>query len=199
MSDARQAPTGESVAVGRESIEREAAWRRGEVRGHGSNTTRSRGAEARDPEIGVASPGVVARAFTALAENVRDYAIFLMDPDGVITYWGERARHVKWWTKPQAEGAHLRFLYPDGGSEDGTAEAHLAQAAAKGEYVGEGQRVRSDGSTFWAGVTLTALRDANGTLLGFSKVTRDLTATRPARPRRARRRATVRRASSWRQ
>ncbi len=69
-------------------------------------------------------------------------------------------------------------LYPDGGSEDGTAEAHLQEAAETGECTGEGHRIRSDGSTFWAGVTLTALRDPEGTLLGFAKVTRDLTSLR---------------------
>ena len=120
--------------------------------------------------------GVAQRAFDALAENVRDYAIFLMDPNGIINYWGEGARLIKWWTREQAEGAHFRLLYMDGGSEDGTAEGHLEEAARRGEMVSEGQRVRSDGSTFWAGATLTALRDADGTLLGFAKLTRDLTA-----------------------
>ncbi|HEV2149036.1 MAG TPA: ATP-binding protein [Longimicrobiaceae bacterium] len=119
-------------------------------------------------------------AFAALAENVRDYAIFLMDPHGIITFWGEGARLIKWWTREQAVGAHLRFLYPDGGAEDRTAEEHLLQAAETGEYTGEGHRVRSDGSTFWAGVTLTALRDSDGVLQGFAKVTRDLTAQRAA-------------------
>lgn len=117
--------------------------------------------------------------FAALAENVRDYAIFLLDPRGVITYWGEGARLMKWWQREQAEGAHLRLLYPEHGSDDGTAEAHLQVAMETGEYVGEGQRVRADGSTFWAGVTLTALRehsDPSRPLVGFAKVTRDLTA-----------------------
>jgi PAS domain S-box-containing protein len=122
--------------------------------------------------------GVVHQAFSALAENVRDYGIFLMDPDGIITFWGEGARLIKGWTKAQAEGSHLRMLYPDGGSEDGGAEEHLRAATETGEYKGEGHRVRGDGSTFWAGITLTALRDADGTLLGFAKLTRDLTARR---------------------
>ena len=69
---------------------------------------------------------------------------------------------IKWWTKDQAEGAHLRLLYPPGGATDGTAEEHLQYAAERGEYSGEGERVRSDGSTFWAGITLTALRDETG-------------------------------------
>ena len=127
-----------------------------------------------------AQPGVPERAFVALADNVRDYAIFLMDPSGIITFWGEGARRLKWWTQEQAEGAHLRLLYPAGGADDGSAEEHLEIAAESGEYSGEGLRVRRDGSTFLAGVTLTALWDENGTLLGFAKVTRDLTAWRAA-------------------
>src|SRR5215203_2917404 len=117
-------------------------------------------------------------AFTALAENVRDYAIFLMDPQGVIIFWGEGARLMKWWLKEEAEGSHLRMLYPEEGSEDGSAESHLRDAERLGEYTGEGRRIRRDGSTFWAGVTLTALRDEEGKLLGFTKVTRDLQARR---------------------
>jgi PAS domain S-box-containing protein len=117
-------------------------------------------------------------AFMALAENVRDYAIFLMDPRGVIIYWGEGARLIKWWLKEETEGAHLRMLYPEEGSEDGTAEGHLRDAAKLGEYTGEGRRVRRDGSTFWAGVTLTALRDEEGRLFAFAKVTRDLQSRR---------------------
>jgi PAS domain S-box-containing protein len=116
--------------------------------------------------------------FTLLAENVRDYAVFLMEANGIIRCWGEGARLMKWWTRRQAEGAHLRLLYPDGGSEDGTAESHLTAAARDGEYNGEGHRVRSDGSTFWAYVTLTALRNPEGELVGFAKVTRDFSARR---------------------
>ena len=120
------------------------------------------------------------RAFEVLADNVRDYAIFLLDREGVIVYWGDSAHLMKWWTRAHAEGAHLRMLYPDGGSDDGTAEDHLRVAAEDGEYTGEGRRVRIDGSTFWGGITLTALRDEGGSLLGFAKVTRDLTAQRAA-------------------
>jgi PAS domain S-box-containing protein len=157
--------------------EREDAMRRAETR----ERMRAAGQEPlRGVYTGVARASVAARAFAALADNARDYAIFLMNPHGVITFWGEGARLIKWWTKDQAEGAHLRLLYPDGGSDDGTAEEHIIQAAERGEYTGEGMRMRSDGSTFWAGVTLTALRDKNGVLLGFAKTTRDLTARRAA-------------------
>jgi PAS domain S-box-containing protein len=156
-----------------ESRERGEAWKRGELR---ARQRAESGADAPNPHAVLDATGVAQRAFIALADNVRDYAIFLMNPEGIIVYWGEGARLIKWWTRDQVEGAHFRVLYPDGGAEDGTAEDHLVQAAERGEMVSEGQRIRSDGSTFWAGATLTALRDADGTLQGFAKLTRDLTA-----------------------
>ena len=160
-----------------ESRARRAAWERGQriqqAREAGKPLAPSSLVRSRHQDI-------ERRAFATLADNVRDYAIFLMDPDGIITYWGEGASLIKGWSRDEAEGGHLRMLYLDGGSEDGTAEDHLVKAAAEGECVSEGQRVRRDGSTFWASVTLTALRDGDGTLIGFAKVTRDLTARRAA-------------------
>jgi len=158
-----------SGRLGRESQERKAALERG-------------GSHMVQPARPLCAPEIQGLdselLYTLVAENVRDYAIFLTDPDGIIRCWGESARLMKWWTRDQAEGAHLRLLYPDGGAEDGTAESHLQHAAATGEYNGEGHRVRADGSTFWAYVTLTALRDETGTLVGFTKVTRDFSARR---------------------
>ncbi|HST58976.1 MAG TPA: PAS domain S-box protein [Longimicrobium sp.] len=154
-----------------EAAEREAALRRG----------RARRLNAKDADAAASSRRAVWTAnpaFAALAENVRDYAIFLLDRDGVITFWGEGAHLMKWWTREEAEGSHLRLLYFEGGSDDGTAEDHLHQAEMDGEYNGEGRRVRRDGSTFWGGITLTALRDPDGELIGFAKMTRDLTARR---------------------
>jgi PAS domain S-box-containing protein len=149
---------------GPESEERIAARRRG----------RARRADHREHFADSAAANASENMFCALAENVRDYAIFLLDVDGIITYWGEGAHAMKRWTAAETEGSHLRMLYPDGGSEDGTAEAHLRQAAETGEYVGEGRRIRQDGSSFWAHVTLTALK-ARGELIGFAKVTRNMT------------------------
>ena len=159
----------ETGRVSREALERGAALARGAQAGGDADY------ELCAPDV----PGLSADlVYSLVAENVRDYAIFLMDRDGIIRCWGESARLMKWWTRQQAEGAHLRLLYRDGGSEDGTAEDHLVQAAADGEYNGEGNRVRSDGSLFWAYTTLTALRNPQGTLVGFSKVSRDFTARR---------------------
>lgn len=172
-------PGGASEAAPHESAterrEREAARERARAR---LAAREADGKQTEKPQP--VAPSVAMSLFATLADNVRDYAIFLMDPDGIITYWGEGARLLKWWTREEAEGAHLRLLYPDGGSEDGTAEDHLRKAAERGEYTGEGQRIRSDGSTFWAGISLTALRDAEGTLHGFAKVSRDLTARHAA-------------------
>ena len=115
-----------------------------------------------------------------LADSVRDYSIFLLDANGVITFWGEGARALEGWMQDEAEGAHLRLLFPEGGSGDGTAEDHLRKAVAEGQYSGEGRRVRRDGSEFWASVTITALWSETGELLGFASLERDLTARREA-------------------
>jgi PAS domain S-box-containing protein len=167
----------ETTPRSREDAERAAAIRRAEERERAAAAGRPR---PESETLARTWSAIAAQAFARLADNVRDYAIFLMDPEGTIIFWGEGARLMKWWSKDQAEGAHLRMLYPSGGSQDGTADAHLQEAAARGEYTGEGERVRTDGSTFWAGITLTALRGADGRLLGFAKVTRDLTARRAA-------------------
>jgi PAS domain S-box-containing protein len=157
-----------------EKAEREAAFRRARARRMEPDPRHTVGTAIRSA-IWDENP-----AFAALADNVRDYAIFLMNREGVITFWGEGAHLMKWWTREEAEGGHLRMLYPEGGAEDGTAEEHLHEAEIQGEYVGDGCRMRRDGSTFWAGVTLTALRDPDGDLIGFAKTTRDLTARRAA-------------------
>jgi PAS domain S-box-containing protein len=162
----RSGGAGHAAVNSAESREREAALQR------------AREGRQRHPLRGQSPSELANLAFASLAENVRDFAIFLMDPSGVITLWGHSARRIKGWTKVEAEGAHLRLLYPDHGSEDGTAEEHLREAAENGEYMGEGHRWRKDGTSFWAGVSLTALRDPDGELIGFAKVTRDLTARR---------------------
>jgi PAS domain S-box-containing protein len=113
-----------------------------------------------------------------LVDRVQDYAVFLMGPDGVITRWGEGARRIKGWTAAEAIGMHLSQLYPPGGTaEDGSADEHLRIAAELGEYVGEGTRLRRGKTPFIARVTLTALR-RGGELVGFSKITQDLTTER---------------------
>jgi PAS domain S-box-containing protein len=154
-----------------ESKEREAAWSRGRAAVNGVRA----GAGTRSDVADLA-----ALSGPSFTDNCREYAMFILDLDGIIRIWGESARLMKWWTKDEAEGAHLRLLYPDGGAEDGTAESHLQIAGTSGEFTGEGHRVRSDGSTFWARVTVTALKEPGGPLRGFAKVVRDATGERAA-------------------
>ncbi|HEX6037502.1 PAS domain-containing sensor histidine kinase [Longimicrobium sp.] len=110
-------------------------------------------------------------------ERVRDYAIFLMDPNGIISHWGEGATRMKEFTPEEVVGKHLGMLYPPGGAEDGKPEDHIRIAKETGEYVGEGMRLAGRRGLFPARVTLTALR-RDGRLIGFSKVTQDMTEQR---------------------
>src|SRR5687768_14685669 len=103
----------------RERAERSKARRRAAARAEQRGAAPGADREVHGgPLIANDDPRVGDLAFRALAENVRDYAIFLMNPQGIITFWGEGARLMKWWTKEEAEGAHLCLLYPDGGSDD---------------------------------------------------------------------------------
>jgi PAS domain S-box-containing protein len=116
--------------------------------------------------------------FRLLVDRVRDYAVFLLDPDGIVTHWGDGAERIKQWKPEEIVGQHLRVLYPaEEPPEDGTAEDHLRHAAAHGEYIGEGRRRRKNGELFQARVVLTALR-RDGELVGFSKIAQDLTGER---------------------
>ncbi|MFL5581940.1 MAG: PAS domain-containing sensor histidine kinase [Gemmatimonadaceae bacterium] len=119
--------------------------------------------------------------FRLLVDRVQEYAIFLLDPDGIITHWGRGAERIKGWKADEIVGRHLRDLYPaDGSAEDGSAEDHLRHAALHGEYIGEGTRQRKNGEFFTARVVLTALR-RGGRLAGFSKITQDLSGERERR------------------
>jgi PAS domain S-box-containing protein len=116
--------------------------------------------------------------FRLFVDRVRDYAVFILDPDGIITHWGVGAERIERWPAAEIIGCHLRVLYPGhGSSDDGTAEEHLRHAAKHGEYIGEGMRERRGGEPFPARVVLTALR-RGGRLVGFSNITQDLTSER---------------------
>jgi PAS domain S-box-containing protein len=113
--------------------------------------------------------------FRRLVLGVRDYAIFMLSPAGEIQSWNTGAERLKGYTAGEVVGQHFSVFYTD---EDRAANhpAHvLGHAVADGRYEEEGWRVRKDGTTFWARVTITAIRDDNGELTGFAKVTRDLT------------------------
>ncbi|HZF66742.1 MAG TPA: CHASE3 domain-containing protein [Gemmatirosa sp.] len=119
--------------------------------------------------------------FRLLVDQVRDYAIFTLDAHGRMTSWNVGAERVKGWRADEVLGQPFAMLYPPEARERGDAEAHLRIAEAEGRWAGEGWRLRKDGTLFWAELVLTALRDDDdGHLLGFAKVTRDLSTQRRA-------------------
>ncbi|HVS51275.1 MAG TPA: CHASE3 domain-containing protein [Opitutaceae bacterium] len=115
--------------------------------------------------------------------NVKDYAIVILDPGGRITGWNAGARQLKGYNEAEILGQHFSRFYPAEAREQGFPEKELATAAGTGRFEEENWRVRKDGSRFWAHVVLTAVRDRRGALLGFIKITRDLTEQREAQNR----------------
>jgi PAS domain S-box-containing protein len=116
--------------------------------------------------------------YGAFVRAVEDYAIFMLDPDGDITSWNDGAERIKGYTADDIVGEHVSAFYTDADIDEGVPETNLETAAAEGRVEDEGWRVRKDGSRFWADVVITAIRDDDGTLQGFTKVTRDRTEQR---------------------
>ena len=110
--------------------------------------------------------------FRLMASNVKDYAILMLDPEGRVVSWNEGAERIKGYTSREIIGQHFSRFYPP----DTDPSITLKTAAEQGRVEVEGWRVRKDGSRFWANVVITALRDDNGHLRGFGKITRDATA-----------------------
>jgi PAS domain S-box-containing protein len=119
-------------------------------------------------------------AFRLLVESVKDYAIFMLDPAGVVTTWNRGAERLKGYRPVEIIGKHFSTFYPDDEVAAGKPDRELEIASAEGRYEEEGWRVRKDGSLFWASVIITAVYDQDATLRGFAKVTRDLTERRRA-------------------
>jgi PAS domain S-box-containing protein len=113
--------------------------------------------------------------YRLLVESVSDYAILTLDVDGHVTTWNKGAERIKGYKAEEIIGRHFSCLYPHEDVERGKTEMELRTAAVEGRFEDENWRVRKDGSRFWANVVITALRDKEGNLLGFGKVTRDLT------------------------
>ncbi|MGE4243963.1 hybrid sensor histidine kinase/response regulator [Ramlibacter sp.] len=115
-----------------------------------------------------------------LIEAVVDYGIFVLDPDGRIASWNSGAEKLKGYTRQEILGKHFSIFYPPESVASGWPEEELRRARAHGRFEDEGWRIRKDGSRFWANVIITALFDAQGTLAGYAKITRDLTERREA-------------------
>jgi PAS domain S-box-containing protein len=113
--------------------------------------------------------------FRLLVESVVDYAIFMLDASGAVASWNAGAERLKGYSEEEIIGRHFSCFYPPEEAKSGIADAQLEAAIAAGRVEYDGWRVRKDGSRFWANVVLTALRDEEGRLQGFVKVTRDYT------------------------
>jgi rsbT co-antagonist protein RsbR len=113
-----------------------------------------------------------------LVENVRDYAIIMLDTEGRVLTWNRAAERLKGWTAEEIIGESIARFYPPEDVARGKVENELRVAAEEGRFEDEGWRMRKDGSRFWANVILTALRSPDGTLRGFGKVTRDVSERR---------------------
>jgi PAS domain S-box-containing protein len=118
--------------------------------------------------------------YRRLVAQVRDYAIFMLDPSGHIATWNAGAERLKGYTAGEIIGRHFSTFYTEPDRMRDHPANELEIATREGRYEEEGWRVRKDGTTFWASVTITAVRDDAGTLVGFAKVTRDLTERRQA-------------------
>jgi PAS domain S-box-containing protein len=116
--------------------------------------------------------------FRLLVEGVQDYAIFMLDPQGIVAGWNAGAERIKQYRAVEIIGRHFSVFYPPEAIARGWPQRELELAAGEGRFEDEGWRLRKDGSAFWANVVITALRDETGNLRGFSKITRDVTERR---------------------
>jgi PAS domain S-box-containing protein len=113
--------------------------------------------------------------FRLLVEGVKDYAIFMLDPEGRITSWNSGAERIKGYKAQEIIGRHFSTFYTQDALDKRWPEQELAMAREHGRFEDEGIRKRKDGTTFWANVVVTPLYDRNNALVGYAKVTRDLT------------------------
>ena len=116
--------------------------------------------------------------FRLMVEGVHDYAIFMLDTDGIVVTWNSGAERMKGYSSEEILGQHFSRFYPAEDLEAGKPAKELRTAIERDRVEDEGWRVRKDGSLFWASVVITALRDPAGVLQGFAKVTRDFTERR---------------------
>jgi len=114
-------------------------------------------------------------SFRLMVESVTDYAIVMLDPEGRVVSWNSGAQRIKGYSAEEIVGQHFSRFYPLEDIERGAPQRDLDIVTAMGRFEDEGWRVRKNGSTFWANVVYTAIRDQSGNLRGYAKLTRDLT------------------------
>jgi PAS domain S-box-containing protein len=123
------------------------------------------------------------RRFRILVQGVTDYAIYMLDPDGCVTNWNAGAERIKQYSLDEIVGQHFSRFYTPEDLEVGTPAKALETARRTGRYEAEGWRVRKNGEHFWASVVIDAIKDEDGHLIGFAKITRDMTERREAQKR----------------
>jgi PAS domain S-box-containing protein len=120
------------------------------------------------------------RRFRLLVEAVKDYAIYMLDPHGMVSSWNSGAQRFKGYKASEIIGQHFSRFYTEEDQLAGVPQQALATAVAEGKYETEGWRVRKDGSHFWASVVIDPIHDDDGNLFGFAKITRDITGRKVA-------------------
>jgi PAS domain S-box-containing protein len=120
------------------------------------------------------------RGFRLLVQGVTDYAIYMLNPDGRVANWNAGAARIKGYSEAEIVGEHFSRFYAPEDRDAGLPQKALDTARREGRFEAEGWRCRKDGSRFWAGVVVDAIHDDNGDLIGFAKITRDLTERREA-------------------
>src|SRR4030088_495198 len=115
-----------------------------------------------------------------LVESIHDYAILMLDPDGLVTTWNKGAESINGYRSDEIIGRHYSQLYPQEDVLQGRPQHELAVAAAEGRFEEEGWRIRKNGTSFWADVVITPIYDSGGELSGFSEVVRDVTERKDA-------------------
>src|SRR5262249_31144535 len=116
--------------------------------------------------------------FSLLVASVKDYAIYIIDPQGIVVTWNEGAKRIKGYDAQEIIGKHFSVFYPTEKRNAGVPQNELEIAVRQGRHEEESWLIRKDGSAFWANVLITAIHDHDGNHIGFAKVTRDLTERR---------------------
>src|ERR1700694_5983508 len=120
------------------------------------------------------------RRYRLLIEAVTDYAIYMLDPTGIVTSWNPGAQRFKGYVASEIIGQHFSRFYSEEDRKSGLPERALETARREGKYESEGWRVRKDGTRFWAYVVIDPIRAPSGEVVGYAKITRDLTERKKA-------------------
>src|SRR5437764_152611 len=118
--------------------------------------------------------------YRLLIEAVTDYAIYMLDPDGIVSSWNPGAQRFKGYEAEEIIGLHFSRFYTPEDQASGLPERALETARRQGKFEHEGWRIRKDGTRFWAHVVIDAIRDDTGAIIGYAKITRDVTERKEA-------------------